>query len=252
MTPDCTETSAWDAEMQGNAGKANLIVAFDVPDSAEALVLADRLSHLPLWAKLGLELFTAEGPELVRAIHKRGLPVFLDLKFHDIPNTVKAAVRSASVLGVSMCTVHALGGEDMCRAAVDGRNEAAAITIQDTVASLKRPLIMAVTVLTSQGGDAAELKARVVELAIMAKNSGLDGVVCSGHEVEAVKKACGANFLCLCPGIRFAGAASDDQARVCTPAQAVAAGADFLVMGRPIIRAQDPAEAAHLALSEMA
>lgn len=235
-----------------NFTKPQLVVALDMPDASRALALAAELGRLPLWIKLGLELFTVAGPDLVRAMRELGFNVFLDLKFHDIPNTVKGAVCSSALLGVDMCTLHACGGEDMCRAALEGRKEAASMGQRTAGAGV--PLLMAVTVLTSRAGDAEELRSLVVERALMAKRCGLDGVVCSGHEAAAVKKACGNNFLCLCPGIRFPGtdqAGRSDQARVCTPAQAVQAGADFLVMGRPITGAGNPMDAAGRALAEM-
>lgn len=229
-----------------------LIAALDMPGAHEALCMADTLAGLPLWLKVGLELFVAEGPLLVKELLERKLPVFLDLKFHDIPNTVFGAVRSACMLGVHMCTLHISGGESMCRAAIDARKQARGgrgegLLSLEGKAPPQLPLLMGVTVLTSTDGNFAEIQAEVVERALLAKRSGLDGIVCSGREAAAVKTACGDDFLCLCPGIRFAeeGAASkDDQARVCTPEEAVAAGADFLVMGRPITRAKDPALAA--------
>lgn len=226
-----------------------LAVAVDVPSAAPALALAAELAALPVWLKVGLELFTAEGPALVKAFLDQRAAVFLDLKFHDIPNTVRGAVRSATTLGVHMTTLHLAGGEAMCRAAVTGREEGMAGR-----KSASRPLLMGITVLTSDGAGQPQeaVTARVVERALAAKSYGLDGIVCSGHEAAAVKAACGNDFLCLCPGIRFAGTAGgDDQARVCTPAQAVARGADFLVMGRPVTTAPNPAEAARRALEEM-
>ncbi|MCL1940063.1 MAG: orotidine-5'-phosphate decarboxylase [Desulfovibrionaceae bacterium] len=225
-----------------------LVVAVDYPSVAQAVALAETLSGLPVWLKVGLELFTAEGPALLKRLEAMGFALFLDLKFHDIPNTVYGAVRSASALGVRMLTVHTAGGEAMCRAAVDGRKAAAS-------EGKGAPLLMGVTVLTSEGlrGETEmSLAMRVRERAIMARDCGLDGVVCSGLEVETVKRSCGRDFLCLCPGIRFAGTAGgDDQARVCTPAQAAAIGADYIVMGRPITRAASPAQVALAALEEM-
>jgi orotidine-5'-phosphate decarboxylase len=230
--------------------KPVLVVAADYSAEAQAVALAETLSGLPVWLKVGLELFTAEGPALLRRLESMGFALFLDLKFHDIPNTVYGAVRAASALGVRMLTVHTAGGEAMCRAAADGRTAA----ISD---GKDAPLLMGVTVLTSEGPGSEEamsvaMHKRVRERAIMARDCGLDGVVCSGLEVETVKQACGRDFLCLCPGIRFAGTeGSDDQARVCTPAQAATAGADFIVMGRPITRAVSPVRAARAALEEM-
>lgn len=223
-----------------------LVVALDVPTADAALDFAQSLSALPLWYKVGLELFSAEGPLLVTSLTQRAFAVFLDLKYHDIPNTVRGAVRSASRLGVGMLSVHLAGGEAMCRAALAGRNDVFGEHAQNG------PLLMGITVLTSQAGDAAAIRKEVVRLALMAKACGLDGVVCSGHEAAAVKAACGADFYCLCPGIRFAGKDdAGDQARVCTPAQAVGNGADFLVMGRPVLGAASPVAAARTALTEM-
>lgn len=244
MIPICQDSTA--RAVHHAHGTAALAVALDFPDAGKALAAAERFSGLPVWLKVGLELYTAEGPHLIKTLRGMEFSVFLDLKFHDIPNTVRGAVRSATALGVQMCTLHACGGESMCRAAVEGRNEAAG--------KGRGPLLMGITVLTSESGDAAALSALVVERALLAKQSGLDGVVCSGHEAAAVKRACGKDFLCLCPGIRFAGAGQaerGDQARVSTPADAVAAGADFLVMGRPLTQAADPAQAAREALAQM-
>lgn len=225
-----------------------LVVAADCSSPAAAFSLADKLAGLPVWLKVGLELFTAEGPPLARRLAAYPFALFLDLKFHDIPNTVRGAVRSACAPGVRMLSLHVSGGEAMCRAAVAGRDQAADFQGD---ACLPVPLLMGVTVLTSEGGDARAVRERVVQLALIAKRSGLDGVVCSGLEAEAVKRACGASFLCLCPGIRFSGGAQDDQSRICSPGEAVRAGADFLVMGRPITRADDPAGAVWAAVSQM-
>lgn len=223
---------------------ARLMVALDVPSAARALALAETLAGLPLWLKVGLELFTAAGPDLVKTLLRRPFPLFLDLKFHDIPNTVQGAARAAARLGAQMITLHLEGGEAMAASALEGRQEAGG----------REPLIMGVTVLTSREETESGLLANlVIQRAVQARSWGLDGVVCSGLETSAVKAACGKEFLCLCPGIRFEGeAAGVDQARVVTPAQALAAGADFLVMGRPITRAKDPAAAAGRALREMA
>jgi orotidine-5'-phosphate decarboxylase len=225
-----------------------LVVAADCSSAAAAFSLADKLAGLPVWIKVGLELFTAEGPLLVRRLAAYPFALFLDLKFHDIPNTVQGAVRSACTPGVRMLSLHIGGGEDMCRAAVAGRDQAADFRGD---ASLPVPLLMGVTVLTSQGGDAGVVRGQVVQFALVAKKSGLDGVVCSGLEAEAVKRACGPSFLCLCPGIRFSGGAFDDQSRICSPGAAVRAGADFLVMGRPITQADDPAGAVWAAVTQM-
>lgn len=266
MTSDSDGFTGQRGKMETVAGKnlkgsPSLIVALDVPDAEQANRVAEQLSELPVWVKVGLELFTAEGPFLVRQLRQKRLPLFLDLKFHDIPNTVFGALSSVCSLGVQMTTLHISGGEEMCKAAVAARDEARAKKSgQVNKASLyavegrEGPLLLGITVLTSQGGDPAEITALVRERALLAKRCGLDGVVCSGQEAAMVKEVCGKDFLCLCPGIRFADArqgAKDDQARVCTPAQAVAAGADFLVMGRPILKAGDPAAAARKACEEI-
>ena len=221
-----------------------LAVAADVPSSAEAAALAETLGGLPVWLKVGLELFTAEGPDLLRLLGGKGYSLFLDLKFHDIPNTVRGAVRSAARHRVSMLTVHLSGGRAMCEAALAGREDARR-------AGAGSPLLVGVTVLTSDGGNETELTARVLERARLAQSYGLDGVVCSGREAAAVKDACGRDFLCVCPGIRFAGSGADDQARVCTPDETILAGADVLVMGRPIVRADNPRQACEAALALM-
>lgn len=242
------------APAERGAGRPLLVVAADLPGADQALELAGRLQGLPLWLKVGLELFTATGPLLLERLAACDLPVFLDLKFHDIPNTVQGAVRSAAGLGARMLTVHAGGGRAMCRAAVAGREQARDLWRERNKREENAPwpLLMGVTVLTSEGGDPETIRRLVVQRALLARESGLDGVVCSGLEAAAVKEACGAEFLCLCPGIRFAGyAGGDDQSRVCTPSMAARAGADFLVMGRPITGAPDPARAARAALKEL-
>jgi orotidine-5'-phosphate decarboxylase len=234
-----------------NAARAlpRLFTALDMPDAGAALALAGRVGKLrsPSGAvrsglKTGLELFTAAGPDPARLLADSGYSVFVDLKFHDIPNTVYGAVRACCALGAHMLSLHLAGGEAMCRAAVAARNEAGA----------GKTLLMGVSVLTSAGGDAAGITDRVRTLARSARSWGLDGVICSGREAAAVKQDHGTDFLCLCPGIRFAGgAAGDDQARICTPGEAIAAGADFLVMGRPVTGAADPVAAAAAALLDM-
>lgn len=232
--------------MNAYAGKAALVTALDVPGREEALALARALPARvdgSLWIKVGLELFVAAGPDLLRLLHEDfPFPIFLDLKFHDIPNTVRSACRSAALLGVRMMNIHACGGEAMAVAALEGRE-------QGVPPGHEKPLLLAVTVLTSQGGE--RLGEEVLDKALRARAWGLDGVVCSGLEAAAVKAACGEKFICLCPGIRPAAAGRDDQARICTPAQAVRAGADFLVVGRPVTRAADPGAAVEAILAEM-
>ncbi len=223
-----------------------LIVALDVPTAPEALTLADRLAgHVGMF-KVGSQLFTAAGPELVRALVSRHERVFLDLKFHDIPNTVAGAVESACRLGVRLLTMHATGGAAMMQAAAGARGEAST-------------RLLAITVLTShdartlaQIGLAGPLPDAVRRLALLAQASGLDGVVCSPEEASLVREACGASFLIVTPGIRPAGVAAADQARAATPAAALSAGADYLVVGRPVIAAPDPAAAAAAIVREMA
>lgn len=238
---------------------AELVVALDFQTGAEALDLARRLKggapHSSLWMKVGLELYVAEGPAMVRELKKLGYKVFVDLKFLDIPNTVRGAVRSCVAAGADMLNIHAAGGLDMAKVAVAARDEAAAENDLP-----ERPILLAVTVLTSmQDADNPILRGReagevVLELARLSKMAGLDGVVCSAQEAAAVKQACGRDFLCLTPGIRVPdpAAPADDQRRVMTPEAAVAAGSDYLVVGRPITRAADPVAAAQGILKHMA
>ncbi|MBU1229670.1 MAG: orotidine-5'-phosphate decarboxylase [Proteobacteria bacterium] len=234
---------------------AQLVVALDFQTGREALGMAARLRGVAPWMKVGLELFVAEGPGLVRELKDLGFKVFVDLKFLDIPNTVRGAVRSCVKTGADMLNIHACGGADMARVAVAARDEAVAELRLET-----KPLLFAVTVLTSMMDPALPLlngrdpAGVVLELAQGSRAAGLDGVVCSGQEVAHVKAACGPEFLCLTPGIRIPnpGATPDDQRRVMTPEAAVAAGSDFLVLGRPITRAADPAQAARDILQRMA
>ena len=232
---------------------ADLVIALDYPDARSALAMADSLRDAnedsSLWMKVGLELFTAEGRALVTQLKDRGFKVFLDLKFFDIPNTVQGAVRSGVRLGVDMLNIHLMGGERMARAAMEGLHEGAA----DAGTS---PLLLGVTVLTSMSqedlpaGFTTPLSETVHSLAVAGSRWGVHGVVCSGHEVAAIKNSCGTGYLCLTPGIRPA-ASGDDQRRTMTPAQAVLAGSDFLVVGRPVTGAHDPARAAHEILTAM-
>ena len=230
-----------------------IIVALDVPDAAAALALATRLDASKCSLKVGKELFTAAGPGLVRELAGRGFRVFLDLKFHDIPNTVAQACAAATRLGVWMLNVHASGGAAMMAAARDAVGRTAA------EAGLPRPLLIAVTVLTSlSAGDLAGVgvnaspEEQVLRLARLARSQGLDGVVCSAREAAALKRALGPGFTLVTPGIRPEGSAANDQVRVMTPPQAIAAGADYLVIGRPIAAASDPQAALDAILASIA
>ena len=221
-----------------------VIVALDFPDTAPAFALATRLDPSQCALKVGKELFTSAEAGLVRELVRRGFRVFLDLKFHDIPNTVAQACAAATRLGVWMLNVHASGGPAMLAAARD----AVARTAGD--AGMPRPLLIAVTVLTSlSASDLASIgvdatpEQHVLRLARLAQSQGLDGVVCSALEAHALRRAIGAEFKLVTPGIRPAGAAVQDQARVMTPRDALAAGADYLVVGRPITAAADPVAA---------
>ena len=230
--------------------RGQLIVALDAPDMKEARRLLDALAGRVEWFKIGSQLFTAEGPAIVRAVKQSGAKVFLDLKFHDIPATVARACQAAMALGVDMLNVHALGGSAMMRAAAD---EAA------RAPDGARPILIAVTVLTSMGTDDLKqvgvlgpVDARALRLAGLAKDSGLDGVVASPREAGAIKEKLGERFITVTPGVRPSWAAANDQKRIATPAEALAAGADYLVVGRPIIAAPDPLSAAERTLEEMA
>ena len=217
-----------------------IIVALDFADARAAQAMAARLDPALCRVKVGKELFTAAGPLLVEALVARGFGVFLDLKFHDIPNTVAGACTAAARLGVWMMNVHACGGRAMMQAAREALAHSAV-----------RPKLIAVTVLTSMAGsDLAAIgmpgapEEVVLRLARLAQSAGLDGVVCSAQEAQALRAACGAGFNLVTPGIRPAdgttGRTQDDQKRVMTPCAAVAAGADYLVIGRPITQAADP------------
>jgi orotidine-5'-phosphate decarboxylase len=218
-----------------------IIVALDYADGASAWDLARLLDPQQCRVKVGKELFTAAGPELVRRLVGHGFDVFLDLKFHDIPNTVAAACRAAAGLGVWMMNVHASGGRRMMEAAVQA------------LAGLENsPLLIAVTVLTSMGaeelhecGIEAGPAQQVMRLAGLARSCKLDGVVCSAQEAAALRTAMGRDFALVTPGIRPAGSDTGDQTRVMTPARAIAAGADYLVIGRPITEAPDPLQTLH-------
>ena len=229
------------------------IVALDVPTSASALAIVEELGDRCRFYKIGGELFTAEGPPIVRAVRETGAEVFLDLKFHDIPNTVRSAVASAARLGARLVTVHASGGRAMLRAAA-----AAAATTAGTGARCR---VLAVSVLTSLDAPAlaeawgrsatVQVDQEVVRLARLAQSSGIDGLVCSAMEAAAVRRALGGGLELLIPGIRLAGSGSDDQIRVATPAAAAAAGATYIVIGRAITEAPDRRTAMETVLDEL-
>jgi orotidine-5'-phosphate decarboxylase len=228
--------------------RQRLIVALDVPDAASAARLVDRLEGTCTWFKVGLELFVAAGPAVLEPLLKRGHSIFLDLKFHDIPNTVAGAVRSAAGLGAKMMTVHAAGGPAML--------EAARIALEGIA---NPPELLAVTMLTSM--DAIQTGAIGLErspaeqvelLARMGLAARMRGFVCSPQEVGAVRALTGPGGILVVPGIRPAGAAAGDQKRIATPGETLRAGASYLVVGRPITQAADPAAAAQAILAEMA
>jgi len=230
-----------------------LIVALDVETLADAERLLDRLQGQVTRFKIGSQLFTAAGPAAVESVHKRGAEVFLDLKFHDIPNTVAGAAREAARLGVLMFNVHASGGRAMMTAAAEGGAAAA------KELGVRRPIALAVTVLTSldraalsrELGVAASVEGHVLHLAGMAAEAGLDGCVASPNEIAALRTNRGPGWVIVTPGVRPAGSAPGDQARIATPRSAVRAGAHYLVVGRPITAAPDPAAAAAAILQEM-
>ena len=226
--------------------KDRLAVALDLPSEREALHLVDRLGNTCRWFKVGMELYYAAGNSIVQKLRDRGFDIFLDLKLHDIPTTVAGAVRSATEAGATLLTVHASGGRAMMTAAAEAASAPGS------------PRLLAVTVLTSM--DASELAGigitaspadQVLRLAKLAQASGIDGMVCSPEEVAVLRKQTGPDTLLVIPGIRPTGTAVEDQKRIATPAQAIAAGASMLVVGRPITRAADPAAAAQAILEEI-
>ena len=224
-----------------------LTIALDVAQAKAALRLAEELRDRAGLFKVGLELFSAAGPALVRELVELGVGVFLDLKFHDIPNTVAAAVKAAAELGVGMMTVHASGGSKMLKAAVEAAAQSPA-----------KPIILAVTVLTSVSdsdlqelGVAGNVTSQVLRLGALARAAGCGGLVASAQEAQELRRELGEGFAIVTPGIRPAGSAAGDQARVVTPSDAIAAGATYLVVGRPILDAPDPAKAAEQMVQDL-
>ncbi len=219
----------------------DVIIACDFSSKEQTLTFLDRFTGRKPFVKIGMELYYAEGPEIVREIKKRGHRIFLDLKLHDIPNTVRKTMQVLSRLDVDMTNVHAAGTVDMMRAAVEG------LTREDGT----RPLLIAVTQLTSTSEErmqrelliGATIEATIAKYAENAKEAGLDGVVCSPLEAQLVKTACGAEFMTVTPGIRFADASKDDQVRITTPARAREIGSDYIVVGRPVTAADNPVAA---------
>ncbi|MBD2345989.1 orotidine-5'-phosphate decarboxylase [Anabaena subtropica] len=218
-----------------------IIVALDVPDEESAIALIDKLEPVTFW-KVGLELFTSSGPKILEVLKSKQKRIFLDLKFHDIPNTVAGACRAAAGYGVDLITIHATSGRDALKAAKEAVQEGAA------EAGVKPPKLIAVTVLTSISARQlaldlkipSELPEYALDMALMAQEMGLDGAVCSPQEVAHLRQICGDDFVLVCPGVRPTWAESGDQKRSLTPSQALQAGADYLVIGRPITAATEP------------
>jgi orotidine-5'-phosphate decarboxylase len=219
--------------------KDKIIVPLDVPTLEEAIALVDLLPQVSFW-KVGLELFISAGSEILPILKEKQKRIFLDLKIHDIPNTVAGACRSASKYGVDLLTLHATGGRKALQAAVEAVSTAE-----------QRPKLLAITLLTSLNSRELafdlkiplELPEYTLQMAILAREAGIDGAVCSPQEVAQLRQVCGSDFLLVCPGVRPSWAASGDQRRVMTPVEAINAGADYLVIGRPITAASDPAKA---------
>ncbi len=228
--------------------KKDVIIACDFASKEQTLAFLDRFGERKPFVKIGMELFYAEGPAIVREIKARGHKIFLDLKLHDIPNTVRKAMAVLSRLDVDMCNLHAAGTVEMMRYAIEG------LTREDGT----RPMLIAVTQLTSTSEERmrkdllinATINDTIVHYARNAREAGLDGVVCSPLEGGMVKEACGTDFVTVTPGVRFADAAADDQVRITTPARARELGSDYIVVGRPITAAEDPEKAYERCLKE--
>ena len=228
----------------------DVIIALDFSTAKETLAFLDGFHDFHPFVKVGMEIFYAEGPAIVQELKRRGHKVFLDLKLHDIPNTVRKAMRVLAGLGVDITNVHAAGTVQMMHAALDGLTEGST--------DGKRPLLIAVTQLTSTSESVLQdelliktgMGRAIVQYALNAKRAGLDGVVCSPLEAGMVKQYCGREFLAVTPGIRFADAAADDQVRITTPARAREIGSDFIVVGRPVTAAPDPVAAYERCIKE--
>jgi orotidine-5'-phosphate decarboxylase len=242
------------AALTRSEAASKIMVALDKPDAAAALTLAEQLQGKGCWMKVGMELFYAAGPSIVRDLKSRGFRIFLDLKMHDIPNTVRGGSRSLTRLGVDLFNVHGAGGVAMMNAAAEGVREAV-----EAGDAQQTPIVIAVTQLTSTNQDvlnneigiAGQVEDAVVHYAQLARQAGLQGVVASPLEVAAIKASCGAGFITVTPGIRPRGADTYDQSRITTPRDAVIGGTDFLVIGRPITAAHSPAEALDNIIKEM-
>jgi orotidine-5'-phosphate decarboxylase len=224
-----------------------IIIALDMDDQKKVLAFVKELNPAQCRLKIGKELFTSYGPKLVKKLQKQGFSIFLDLKFHDIPNTVYKAVRAACQLNVWMLTIHTAGGSEMMRAARRAVDESA-----------HKPILVAVTVLTSLSGDDLNEQGiqrstdeQVLRLASLAQQNGMDGVVCSAAEAASIRKLLSENFVLVTPGIRPTGDEAQDQKRVVTPKDAISAGSNFLVIGRPITQARKPVEKLHQILDEI-
>jgi orotidine-5'-phosphate decarboxylase len=225
----------------GEQAEQRVIVALDVPDVESAIALIDQLPQV-VWWKVGLELFTSTGPKILEVLKSKEKRIFLDLKFHDIPNTVAGACRSAAKYGVDLLTIHAASGREALKAATEAAQEGA------VQAGVQPPKLIAITLLTSISTRQLafdlkiplELPEYALGMALLAQESGLDGAVCSPQEVAQLRQTCGNDFLLVCPGVRPTWADIGDQKRSLTPAQAIKAGADYLVIGRPITTATEP------------
>lgn len=229
----------------------DVIIACDFPNADTTLAFLEKFGDERPFVKIGMELFYGAGPEIVKKLRERGHRIFLDLKLHDIPNTVKKAMRVLAAQDIDMVNVHVGGTKEMMSAALEGLKEG-------TPEGRQRPYLIAVTQLTSTSPKALKeqllietpMEETIARYALNAKEAGLDGVVCSPLEAAAVKKACGPEFVAVTPGIRYPDSGADDQSRVTTPARAREIGSDFIVVGRPITAAQDPVAAYHRALAE--